>query len=1141
MRRQENMIRISYYRGTDCITPYIVADEAGRLSGSDSIYFVTPEYSKAQVEKMLLEDLALRFPEDVSVQGSSAEMKLSAAFTSGDVTSFIRLAADILSTCGRTSIAPGGDVELRNAIFSVLTGYKDDFRKISGFAGHYEYINGLINIIGDFVRYGIGPEELREALVSGAGDNEDYVAKISDIAFLMEKLRLMNDTYDLQLMTDPIKTASDVLNELASDPAKMELRRYRHIKDLVSSRFVVIGFGSARLLTPHEGMFIRVLSDMGADIVFYTIGDPFDPNCPGIYSVGNRFIDIMRTEYGAECEEYIPGGKEADLSTHKCVDAYIAGVKDLLPHKDLVKEKIILSQITDADDRIAYVMNEIVDLTRNKGYRYKDIRIVCCNDELMSSITSVAEVFGLDLFIDKKIDLIDTVIPMYAETILMLPLTGYSTDVVLRAMYSGMMKIPPYLADAFDNYCRLKAITDSRRLFSEYLYRKISEDEKEGKGSVHRDDPTVYIYSDTVELEGEVLKEGIYPAGDIFWDYVINNRLRPLKKIADEIYAAPSLSAKAKLLSGYLDSNRLFIESLRDELLSQKMDTAAQALVRGYDEIMKLLASFSHEMNDVPISQSAMISLIRTDMKNKTEGTIPLRVDSVEITTPGRAYVSPCKVLFIVGADRSNFPSGRISDGIISSEELKVLADSLKDITLPDKTESALKEQYVSSCLMMGTATDLIYMVHEYGQSMSRVFDFYREYEETDEWKIPVNNFRFKSYDEPVSRRYYFESAYISPEDMAVFAKTNMRCSVSSLEQFNNCHFRYMAERIIRAREREDNTEVKANVMGTVIHSMFENSIRDIGLKTGEDLQSYCDRFIRDGVFDEAELDRITELSFREAVNPKEVPSAYDPEGKADVLFENREGRKIKRIFRWMYPEVMKECSNSGYVPSGFELELGKGDYEFNITASNGMTFMFRGYIDRYDMREDQDGAKSVRVVDYKTGRKTISMAELVEGIQIQLPVYSYVLMKGLDKSGGEHHLSNYGYLPVNMGTGKNKELKFTPRMLVKEDETTGKTGAKNAMLSENIEVLAGYAMETVKNSCDAIANGMADANVSAKGKCDYCIYKGLCGNNASRPARRAQSDLIPDNYKSGSADSVAGLIENIREYMGLDGDDEEG
>lgn len=1135
------MITIRYYRGTDCMTPSITGSEVRNLADGDNIYFVTPEYSKAQVEKMVLEEFAMRFPGMVSVHGASSDMCLSSAFTSGDVTSFIKLASDILNTCGRANIAPGGDVELRNAIYSVLTGYKNDFRKLAGFAGHYEYINDLINIIGDFVRYGIGPDQLREAVGASGSDNEDYEAKILDIAFLMEKIGVMNDTYGLSLMSDPIKNAADVLSEFAEEPSRLELRRFRHIRDLISSRFVFIGFGSTRLLTPHESEFIQVLSDLGADIVFYTIGAPEDKAAPGLFSVGNDFIDIMVSEFGAVKESFEPDNISTDPALKASIGAFIAGDLGKLPDREILMDKVKLSQLSDPDDRIGYVMNEIIDLTRNKGYRYKDIRIVCCDDDLMPSITSVAEVYGLDLFIDKRVELIDTVIPMFAETILMLPLTGYSLDVVLRAMYSGMLKIPPYLADAFDNYCHLKAITDGRRMFSEIFYRKKEEDQdKEGKASVNDREPMVYIYENTVTLGGEVLPEGLYPAGTIFWEYIICDRLRPLRKLADAIYAESTLSSKAVLLMEYLDSNSIFIEALRDEYLAQKMDTQAQALVRGYDEMMKLLASFSHEMNDVPVTQSGMISLVRTDMRNKTEGTIPLRVDSVEITIPKRAYISPCKILFIIGADRSNFPSGRINDGIISSEELKTLQSSLKDIRLPDKAESSLKEQYISSCLMMGTASDCIYMVHEYGESMSRVYDFFRGGIENEGYKIAANDFRLPSYTSPVEERYTCGNTYISASDMAVFASKNMRCSVSALEQFNNCHFQYMAERILRAKEREDNTEVKANAIGTVIHAMFENGIRELDLKTSSDLDRYCEQFMTDGRFDEAELDRVTESTFKEAINPKDVPSAYDSEGRDDALFLQREARKIKRIFRWMYPEVMKECQKSGYVPAGFELELGKGDYEFNIKTTNGMNFMFTGYIDRFDLHHNEDGTESVRVVDYKTGKKSISMEALVEGTQIQLPVYSCVLLNGLSKNG-DYKLSNYGYLPVNMGADKNRPLSFKARMLIDEGSTSSKALEKKMTLSDNIDVISGFAKDTVKRSCEDIARGMADAKVCAKGKCDYCTYKGLCGNDASNPVRRPKSSLIPEGYKATGNDNLIKLVDNIREYMDKNGNGQEG
>ena len=113
--------------------------------------------------------------------------------------------------------------------------------------------------------------------------------------------------------------------------------------------------------------------------------------------------------------------------------------------------------------------------------------------------------------------------------------------------------------------------------------------------------------------------------------------------------------------------------------------------------------------------------MIRTDMRNRTEGTIPLKVDSIEITTPEHAFVTPCKVLFIIGAQKDNFPYMRMREGLLSGNELKTLSDATEHIELPDKAQSKMREEFVTACLLLGSATDRLYMVHEYGKPKSRV------------------------------------------------------------------------------------------------------------------------------------------------------------------------------------------------------------------------------------------------------------------------------------------------------------------------------------------------------------------------------------------------------------------------------------
>ena len=44
-------------------------------------------------------------------------------------------------------------------------------------------------------------------------------------------------------------------------------------------------------------------------------------------------------------------------------------------------------------------------------------------------------------------------------------------------MRCGLVKIPPVIADMFDNYCRRMNITDGIRLFKSSVYLKIDKDE----------------------------------------------------------------------------------------------------------------------------------------------------------------------------------------------------------------------------------------------------------------------------------------------------------------------------------------------------------------------------------------------------------------------------------------------------------------------------------------------------------------------------------------------------------------------------------------------------------------------------------------------------------------------------------------
>lgn len=1101
------MINVYRYGGIDCITPSIIRSEMAKGDPRE-IVFVVPEFAKAQIEREIIgclyDGCSAR---GISIRTDDEPIPVCSSFVGGDVLSFITLSTAILDAAGYDYSGAGSDVALRCAVYSVLANYSKDFKTFGKLTTRFEYINMLIDLLGDFTRYGIGVAQLEEAIANSSAYSAEYKSKLEDIKLMMESIDKINDQYGLSFLKNRIESASRVLMSVTED--KLKSRRYSGLHKLLAGRFVFIGFGSARNLTPQEYMLVNLLSEKGADISFYVLStDNKELADKNLYKVGNDFTSRMKSK-GAGVHDFIKDGERisfTDLVTPFAHEEAFEGD---------ATDKVRLAAISGADNQLGFVFAEMIRLTRDEGYRYRDMRIVCCDDDLSSRMRSNAELFGLDVFIDRRIELWTTLIPVFAETVLELPVHNYRASDVLRAMRCGLVKVPPVFVDAFDNFMRSMNITDSVRLFKESVYLNSGKDEN----------------GNTLVLDqayGEYKEGDSVPEGEFFWNYIVKPKLIPLKKAADEIARESLLSRKAYLLRELLADHRDDVEFLSEEQLEAKDSEAAAALVRGYDEVMALLTLFTHEMNDVPITQRAFISLIRTDMRNRIEGTIPLKVDSIEITTPDRAFVTPCKVMFIVGASRDNFPHRKGSEGLLSTGELRNLSQSVTDCELPDKNEARSKEEFVTCCLTLGTVTDRLYMVHNADKNFtSSVYDYLWNVADPDKF---VGGFSTPAIGTPRKRRHVFADSridsavmdkllviYESEDDdgkSGLKAEKGMHVSVTSLEEFNQCHLRYMLHHILKINERTDNTDVDLRGYGKLIHKMYELGLSGIGR---EDYISNAQKLLDDDELFEKNVNEV----FEKAILDERIPGSVSDDGEEEKVsreFDIETGVKLRRMFRMTFRGILSDIVQTGFIPSGFEARIGKPTTDSNgkeITLSledreleeqTGMKICFNGFIDRFDLGTDESGTDGLRVIDYKSGSKKVSRAKLFNGTQIQLPLYTKALCDGYDIAPEN---SNYGYFNVGISskTGEGA-LKFAPDM------------AKYS--PEEIKLSMDYSGYIVRRSVRDIKEGRSDSVVSPDtGKCQYCPYGGACGNVPSRPVNRI-ANMSPSDVYNEAVNEVA-------------------
>ena len=1079
------MIRFKTYSAVRPVSREVIEDAVKESQGRE-IIFVAPEFAKAQIEREVLAFKEQFAKVNSTVDTGEGKLTLSSSLVKGDVLSFRRLAGNILDALGTNYVAEGGEIMLRNAIYNILVNNRDKLKAFGTLSSRIDYINMMIALLGDFSRYGIMTGDIDKAVrvLDNPGSNVAFVNKLKDLHLIMCELEKLNVKYGLNLLREPIALACDKLSSY--NPDIKNPRRTGGLSAVLRSSIVFIGFGSTRMLTPKEIRLVTLLSGLGCDIGFNVLTGKNGPGFSSVFKNGEDFRAMLEGLGAAGSELESAGG--ADVLS--LLAEGFAG--DFAPDIPEAEGRVRLAELSGVDDRVGYIFNEIIDLTRNHGFRYRDIRIVCCNEDIMNRMRSTAEMYGLDIFIDRKIALGGTVVPYMMQILLELPRSGYTLELVMKAMRSGMLRVPPYIADSFENYCFARNITDAGRLFDKDAYIDPEEDG-------HRNRYKLWIFEGTVPG----YKEGFVDSGRFFYDYVVLRTLVPMRQACDAIFSEETLSGKAGKSLEFFNGMRGFIEPLRDEFLSRGDDASAVALVRGYDELVSLLMCSTHEMNNCEISQKDFLTMIRTDMRNRTEGTIPLKVDSIEITTPEHAFVTRCRVLFIIGAQKDNFPYRRMREGLLSGTELRHLSESTDSIDLPDKAQSKMREEFVTSCLLLGAPTEMIYMVHEYGKPKSRVFEYLEQFA-SEEYHI-VNTFKNPVAGEPVKFRHNCEDDDIPADVMARLLAVRKEdgttgkviyTSVSSIESFRECAFQYMIQRQIRAVPREDNTKIQANSFGSLIHGMFEAAYTTLRDGSGRDPARFRE-MAQELLDDDEKYAGFADKCLKSAVSSRSLFGTVDKEGNPkDKAFEMDTYAKLRRMFTKMFRGVLGDSVATGFVPEGIEEKIGNGGLSLDIPYE-GVDLRFTGFIDRYDMRTDETGRIHLRTIDYKSFEKSVDSLSLLNGTQIQLPAYSGAILDKYAKDGIEAVIDDYGYVQVGLrANDKGEPLVCVPVLSGYNDEA--------------MKIAVEYSKHIIRESVDQITGGKADA-VAATPKlslCNYCNYKGFCGNDPSNPKYRDQTDL---------------------------------
>ena len=220
--------------------------------------------------------------------------------------------------------------------------------------------------------------------------------------------------------------------------------------------------------------------------------------------------------------------------------------------------------------------------------------------------------------------------------------------------------------------------------------------------------------------------------------------------------------------------------------------------------------------------------------------------------------------------------------------------------------------------------------------------------------------------------------------------------SASRMDKFKSCHFSYFMQYGLKAEPRKK-AGFQAPEYGTFVHYVLEHVFQSEAWRDGE------------GGVDGDKLDALTDEIVARYIR-EELGGLAEETPRFRYLFH-----RLLRPVRAVVRNVAEELSASDFRPVAFELGFGSGkDLPPVELEVDGVTISISGFVDRVDGWV-KDGRLNLRVVDYKTGRKSFDLTDVWNGMGLQMLLYLFTLRKeGKDLFGG-HEIDPAGvlYLPA--------------------------------------------------------------------------------------------------------------------------------
>ena len=643
-----------------------------------------------------------------------------------------------------------------------------------------------------------------------------------------------------------------------------------------------------------------------------------------------------------------------------------------------------VKRVASADPRqeVEWAAAEILRLLRQEGLRCRDI-IVCARsmDDYGELIGGVFEQYGIPVFHSVMDDVLQKPVLALVTAALAAAAEDYPYEELFRYLKTDLTGLTLAERDELENY----ALTWNLR-GSQWRREKPWDMHPEGYGLEFTQEQR-----DHVAWLDRLRRRVIAPL-----EKLRKNRDRTgrgwaltLYDLLEDIHLPRRLGERAAALEERGDLN-----------------TAGQyrqlwdILVGGLEQCALLLSDTQMELEEF----SRLFSLV---LSQYDVGTIPVSLDRVTVGEASRMVNKDAAVLFYLGMDSAAIPSCPPEPGLFSDQDRLALAGL--EVGLGLRQEEKLIHELTTVYEVCAVPIRRLYLSYARldaaGQERAPCFLWKRLDElfpEEPEWQadpvlsrlaaprpalelagrsgalaamlkqIPVTAGRM----DRLAAAGAWRRGSLSPQGVRDLYGPVVPMSATRLDTYHACRFQYFLRFGLEAKPRKE-AKFRPSDYGTFAHAVLEEVLRDAGEQGG--------------VTALAQDPGLCQLLARQAADRYEREALAGLEGETArfrYLFD-----RIKGTVLSVTRSVVDELASSDFAPARFELGFGKDKELPPVEVDNGVALRLTGFVDRVD-EWVSNGTRYLRVVDYKTGKKSFDFADVEDGRGLQMLLYLFALTR---------------------------------------------------------------------------------------------------------------------------------------------------